>query len=155
MAKGDRYKFTCCGCDKTVVRILGGGGVRPKWCSENCRKRTWNRRWLASEKSRAVCPDCGEKLAPGSARPHLVRRREKARGTQNQSCPGCARKKRKQIMSWWAEGLTMPEICELLGISKTQLAVDMVRMRELGYDLPYRYTTGKRAGTKHPDQVAA
>lgn len=61
----------------------------------------------------------------------------------------------RQIERWWAEGLTMAGICERLGWTMGHLAVEFHRLREKGYDLPYRYVEGKRAGHKFPDQVAA
>lgn len=140
---------SCLRCGKSLGPNAHGNR---KWCSENCRKRAWERKWLRSDASRHVCPDCGERLTAGSARPVLVKRHEDARGTPHQGCPGCARKQREQIVEWWAAGMSSRELCDRLGWTKGTLSGQLDRMRRLGYDLPYRYRLSR---PRHDKQVAA
>lgn len=111
-------------------------------------KRAWE------DAQRANCEDCGRTLQGGSALP--CRR-------NSGKCLDCwwvaqaaeLEPRYKQIEAWWAEGLTYPEICAHLGWSENHLGVEIHRMRAAGRNLPYRYKTGKRAGRRFPDQVAA
>lgn len=52
----------------------------------------------------------------------------------------------RQIVGWWAEGLSYRQIGERLGWSRQQAGREVSHLRELGYDLPYRYRMkdGKR-----------
>lgn len=58
----------------------------------------------------------------------------------------------RQIERWWGEGLRLPDIADLLGWSREHLAVEFHRLREQGYDLPYRYRLSE---PRFPEQVAA
>lgn len=59
----------------------------------------------------------------------------------------------RRLEAWWAEGLSYPEISQKLGWGSGDIGVELDRFRGLGFHLPYRYTTGKRKGSKFPDQV--
>jgi transposase len=61
----------------------------------------------------------------------------------------------RQLEKWWAEGLTRREIAARLGWSEGHVNVEIHRARERGAHLPYRYTTGKRAGRRFSGQVAS
>lgn len=50
----------------------------------------------------------------------------------------------KQIERWWAEGLTLGEIAERLGWTEKHVGSELHRLREKGYELPYRYRKGGR-----------
>lgn len=62
---------------------------------------------------------------------------------------------RAQIVEWWAAGRTLAQISEALGWTKNHLSVEIARMRDAGYSLPYRYKPRTREHFKHPEQVAA
>lgn len=51
----------------------------------------------------------------------------------------------RQVEQWWQEGVPGPEIKRRLGWSETsQVTVLIHRLREEGYDLPYRYPGVRR-----------
>jgi hypothetical protein len=55
----------CRGCDSALPEKPPGTPGRTRhWCSDNCRKRTWER----TSEARAVCVDCWASLCPSSAR---------------------------------------------------------------------------------------
>jgi biotin operon repressor len=67
------------------------------------------------------------------------------------ACAEAAKHKRcMTVVKWWSEGVSGPEICRRLGWSRGYLSVEMYRMREAGYDLPYR----NRGYSKHAKVVA-
>lgn len=95
---------------------------------------------------RARCVDCGSPRAagtgygdghPGCCAECRDRRRREAHELRD-----------KRIERWWNDGLAMREIAERLGWTLNHLRVEMDRLRRRGYDLPYRYRTGKRNATK-------
>jgi transposase len=107
-------------------------------------------RELVLEKRRN-CPSCGNPMGVWSARNGATR------------CHPCYSAERlartaergHQIEGWWAEGLTQKQIAERLGWTVGHLCMEFHRLRSKGFDLPYRYTEGKRAGHKFPEQVSA
>ena len=133
----------CAHCGESFTPATSGRGKSRRYCSENCRKR------FCENRKRATCLDCDTELGLGSAWRNRVR------------CQACeATRKRAgrdarwhQIEKWWAEGLTFPEICARLGWAKGTLGSQLHRMREAGFDVPYRYKPGKRNSTRFPDQV--
>ena len=48
------------------------------------------------------------------------------------------------VQRLWKEGKTMGQICKELDWSISLLSVQMVRMRDEGWDLPYRYDRERR-----------
>lgn len=66
-----------------------------------------------------------------------------------------ASEKALKVERMWLAGGNMRAIAAELGWTVNCLGVMMHRYREQGYNLPYRYTEGGRAGRKFPDQVAA
>ena len=57
------------------------------------------------------------------------------------------------VQKMWKEGRTSREIREQVGWATSQLTMQMSRMRDAGWDLPYRYDRARRAkmraGRKH------
>lgn len=105
---------------------------------ERARKldREYNRR------HRGECPQCGGEMARKTAR-------------VGGKCRAChedeADRRARQIQQWWAEGLGQRQIAKRLGWSINHLSVEKHRLREAGYNLPYRYKSGRR----FTDQVQA
>lgn len=89
-------------------------------------------------RTRRDCPSCGQPMAHTSSH-----------------CIACiedeADRVRRQIVAWWNEGLPIREICQRLNWTNGHFSVVAHRMRELGYDLPYRYQLHKH-GPRFPDQ---
>lgn len=56
-----------------------------------------------------------------------------------------ARERRERVVVLWRDGLTMLEICEVIGWTRNSLGGEISRMRQAGYDLPYRYARRKVA----------
>ena len=68
-------------------------------------------------------------------------------------CAGClsdqVRQRRERTAELWRDGATMREIADWLGWTKAHLAGEMHRMREAGWDLPFRRAedlSGRRVG---------
>lgn len=60
------------------------------------------------------------------------------------------------IESLWRHGATSGDIAQALGLGPNSDPSSYINAaRSAGRHLPYRYTTGKRAGSKFPEQVAA
>jgi transcriptional regulator with XRE-family HTH domain len=93
------------------------------------------------------CGRCGGPLLSTSSR------------AANEMCRACrsaeAHERALRVEAWWNEGQSMGFIASEMGWTASHLSRMMVHYREQGYNLPYRYTTGKRAGRKYPEQVAA
>jgi hypothetical protein len=143
---------------REIAEEMGLSGTRAAWrlvnpervheqeLARNAYKRQWEK-----EAPRGNCEDCGDELGIDSAR----------RG--HRTCRTCYELRRaevvderaRRIVEWWAEGLTLKEIATKLGWTLGHIAQEFDRLREKGYDLPYRYRTGVRNATKFPDQVAA
>ena len=122
--------WTCQGCGATGAEQVRGGPR--KWCSEKCRKRQYDRacidcgaRTSGTDPGRhgGRCKPCGDAAIDYFARPGSVQ----------------ARETRERIAAMWQDGQSMREICEALGYSKGHLGVAIWRMRQAGYDVPYRY----------------
>lgn len=73
------------------------------------------------------------------------------RDAKAERCQLCRREDRheraERIERWWAEGLTLRQIAAKLEWTTNHAGVEVRKLREMGYDLPFRYTTGRRAGT--------
>lgn len=135
---------------KRCNREKVNAGCRRYKATHRERMREYDREY--SERNRHTCPDCGhvfgKKSSTESGRPAV--------GVTGRCCPGCARARRERIVAWWAEGLSMREIRQRLGWTQSHLAVEMFRMREVGYDLPYRRNVFPTHGKpRFPGQVAA
>lgn len=104
------------------------------------RLRAYNRAY--EEAHRRPCEQCGQPVG---------------RGNETGICGDCISdehdRKMRKLVRLWAEGLTYPEIQAEMGWSKSRLSVEMHRARAQGYDLPYRYTTGNRAGRVFFEQM--
>jgi hypothetical protein len=129
-------------CNREKVRATSN-----RWKKAN-REANRERDRRYSEENRATCPECGHIYGRGSGRSDGS---PKA-GVLFSCCPGCTEKRRRQVVEWWAEGVSLREIGKRLGWTRGHVAVEIDRMRELGYALPYRY---KPTRPRHPEQVAA
>jgi transposase len=91
---------------------------------------------------RAECPSCGGEMD-----------RETGRG--GGICAGCRAdevdRRAAKIERWWADGLTLKEIAQQLDWSEGHISNELHRLREKGYDLPYRH----RGFDRFPDQAPA
>lgn len=113
-----------------------------KYCSPRCRRLKNHAAEMERDRERLKhgCRECGGPIA-----------------RQNDSglCHTCTQKARRarrearwdQIEEMWGEGLTIEKIGERLGLTRGHTAVEVVRAREAGRNLPYR-TEG---GEKHPE----
>jgi hypothetical protein len=137
--------FTCVRCGKQFVGSTHGN-AKNEYCSGNCRKRA------CEDRHRASCVDCGERLHAGSAWPSDDRLNRRCRECHLEKLYLDHRWRDKLIEEWWNEGLSMPEICDRLGWSVGHFAMEMNRLREAGYNLPYRY---RLSDPRHPEQVSA
>jgi transposase len=123
-----------------VAPYRNGRAIDPK------RTRAYDREY--SRTHRAACPQCGGEMS---------RTTERSGG----KCAACHAddldRRRRQIEGWWSAGLPMPEIAANLGWQRSHLSVEMHRMREQGYSLPYRRAVHNTADGKprFPEQVAA
>lgn len=83
----------------------------------------WGRKWY--RRHLIECPQCGGKMHPKSS-----------------LCAECrsedVHRRALQIEEWWAEGLTCPEIMQRLGWSKGHISIEINRLRNCGYNPPYR-----------------
>lgn len=79
-----------------------------------------------------TCPGCGYVYSYG----HKVSYR---------ACPGCRELRREWIVVAWDRGLSLREIAEAFGWSVNRLGGEMIRMRDQGYDLPFRLSYPRRA----------
>jgi hypothetical protein len=148
----DRLGVYCRPCQRVKQREWRArhpDRVRAENKRRRAAKREWEREWLASDVSRVKCSQCGQLCGAGSAKPSKT----------PAICASCIHdeydRKARCVERLWNEGKTYPEIASEMGWSKGHLAREMDRYREDGYDLPYRYKTGKRNATKFPEQVAA
>lgn len=127
------YERTCLRCD------AGFTAAKPsaRYCSANCRKRA------GDDRGRAVCTRCGSSCGARTAWSNAA----EAYGRRSGLCGSCravveaerVAERARQIEAWWSDGLTLREIAERLGWSIGHLKVELFRLREDGYDLPYRY----------------
>ena len=108
--------------------------------------REYDRRY--NDENRADCPRCGYVYGKGSG--------TKSGGHDPRlnfsACPGCTERRCQQIVKWWAEGRSMKEIEAELDWTHDRLSVELHRLRERGYDLPYRRRMSK---PRFPEQVAS
>jgi hypothetical protein len=96
------------------------------------RKRAWE-----NEHDRPVCA-CGRAMGVGVHR----------RGAR--TCGECAREikavgaamRRERIYEAWHRGATLREIADLMGSTQGSIGVTVARMRETGWDMPYRRQRG-------------
>jgi transposase len=135
----------------TVYKWLDPDRAREYARRDNARpgRNAQKREWEHGPTARIRCANCGK----------LAGMNSKAAGTT--LCRSCwtadaARRSDetgRKLETLWLAGKTFPEICAELGWNKGTLSVMMDRYRARGYNLPYRYTTGKRAGGR--ERVAA
>ena len=133
----------CANCYKRARRV-----AEPDW-AEDQRKKSQERKARLGKahlsaygrdyahRTRAVCPECGGPMGgrtlklDGSPGYHARER-----------CHAChVRTKEhryRMVQNMWLEGWTYPEICEALGYSKGYLSLTINRMRQEGWELPYR-----------------
>lgn len=94
-------------------------------------KREWDRAKRRSEAGRGHCEECGGLMGIDAKRKGF------------RVCMGCkrrtARLRRERIVNQWNRGVPVREIAAELGSTEKSIAVEIVRLRNLGYDLPYRH----------------
>jgi len=106
------------------------------------KKRAWDR------EHRRRCQDCEGLMGIGSRR----------RSTRCHTCHELREAARvdrraRKIEKWWADGKDLPWIAKSLGWSRGHIGVEFHRLREKGYDLPYRYEHWKNEPV-FPEQEA-
>ena len=105
-----------------------------RFCSQNCRKRAWD------VSHPATCPECGAPMWK------LDRCHTQCRACYEAKRDAATAARDRQLEQLWAEGKRTPEIAEFFGWTRNRVSVEVAYARRRGADLPYRYTTGKRAG---------
>lgn len=137
-----------------VSKALNPERAREYWMRENNKPGRNAQKRAIDNAHRSACINCGGLLAPASEWRgykrckdcHLIHQR------------AAHRERDLQIVAWWAEGLTMREICARLGWSKGHLSCEIHRLRARGYSLPHRRSpeglANIRAGI-HRAKVAA
>lgn len=142
------------GCDEPLE--YAGVGRRPKYHSENCRKRA------CDDRHRKVCPSCGGLMAVRSGWSNKEPERPSA---MCRACYDAAERERvaardAEIARMWAEGKTLREIGEHFGWPKTQVCAELYgRLPERGNVLPHRRSpkdvAAIRAGRRRYDEGRA
>lgn len=129
----------------TAHRLLDSGfPTKDKAYKDRHREQIQARDRAYGRANRGTCLRCSGPM--GIGRPH---------DGVCQSCVSTVRHERcLQIVAWWAEGLSWADIAAELGWTMGHMSVEMDRMRAAGYDLPYRYRVGRRAGRKHERATA-
>lgn len=117
------------GCENPIEQPQSGG--RRKWCSERCRKRQYD----------GECIDCGARVdgtSPGSKGGRCLPCGHAAIDRASIPRNVAARARRELVVERWARGDSLLMIAEEFGFTRGYVAVEICRMRGLGYDLPYR-----------------
>jgi transposase len=159
IAKARRLKVRGLSYGEVAMKVGVCKGTVRRWLNpeEAARNRAASREWKRrnpdktsaydreyAETHKKACSQCGGPLIHDA---------------KTEICMECRMDNRdfkyRQLERLWAEGKTYPEIQEEMGWTRDYLAVTMDRARDMGYHLPYRYTKGKRGGSKFPEQVAA
>lgn len=143
-----RAIISCRVCGEDFTQTHG----KQKYCSGDCRHEAGRlrRRRCAQTIGRAACQDCGTALGEGSAWKGRKRCVTCFEARDAERVDARARK----IVAWWAAGRTLAQIRDSLDWSPERLSVEFHRLRELGYDLPYRYKHHANP-PRFPEQVAA
>jgi hypothetical protein len=108
----------CKGCGGELPTMHGNR----RYCSENCRKRWWDR-----ERGRGVCEICG-----------AVTWKRLKRCPQHAVIHEVAEARRAHIVEMWEAGLLIREIAAELGTTRDSLACEIDRLRKAGR-IGYRY----------------
>ncbi len=127
------------GCESGGIQTTSGR--LKKWCSERCRRGMY---------PGDPCVTCGQETASGK------------RGNAKRPEPQCAACEldghrlaaftdgRERLISLYAAGFTLTEIATTLGLAdKNVVSKQLHRLREYGYDIPYR-----RAGVSEKNRAA-
>lgn len=141
---------------REIAEVMGLSGPRTAWRlvnperdrEQNRARNDKKRAWEAAQ-PRGVCQDCGAETGLAAFR-----------GTKR--CFVChvfseaerVEVRAHKIEEWWSEGLTLLEIADKLGWSKGHVSMEMHRLREQGYELPYRHQHHKNL-PRFPEQAAA
>lgn len=132
----------CAGCDRLVPPNSPEGGRYRKWCSNECRRRTWDR-----ENVVGYCA-CGQRIAPENLRRGTTQCRKCFNAAEEQRI----RERAERIAALWADGQTLNEIAATLGWTRGHLSLEFSRVRSRWPGLlPYRSRTWKgkpRAGVE-------
>ena len=138
--------MTCCGTCGTPLPPIKHGAR--KWCSERCRKEQYAK----------ACSDCGTRIdgtTPGKSKGRCHSCASKAKNYSQRPQSVTARERGARIVAMWGNGDTMGEIARALQTTSGSLGVAMVRMRQDGYDLPYRRTDEQRERMRLAREAAA
>jgi DNA-binding CsgD family transcriptional regulator len=125
-----------CACGRVVVYV--GRGRPPTRCSECARDRRigaraeQKRRW--DRENKPPCPQCGEPMARGYERCARCRREADAAAVDE---------RRREILRRWLAGESHRQIAAALGTSAPTIQVELVRMRQDGWDAPRRGPRGR------------
>lgn len=110
-------------------------------------KRAWE-----NEHDRRPCGRCGQ---PRGAGAHRAAKSDLCGDCRRADQAAAARARRERIAAMWNDGWLIRAIADALDSTPGSIHVEIAAMRADGWHLPYRYTTGKRAGRKFPEQAAA
>lgn len=113
---------TCVGCNVAITHAKGG--PPRKWCSERCRKNTWE-----AENYRGSCSDCGAEVRKTSVRCNECFIRHHARERQ---------KSYARLVELWNAGHPLKEMAEILETTPGTVSVQMARAKKDGYEFPPR-----------------
>lgn len=128
------------GCaPSTVWRATHPEEHRERERARNAYKRQWDREQLVP------CPNCGEGLVRLGRYERCRRCHEKEQRQERQRLEAV-------IHRLWHEGLATKDIAVAIGSTPQATAVRIVRMRESGWDMPYRH---RRSNPKHPELVGS
>lgn len=73
----------------------------------------------------------------------------------NNARGGAKQRRNQAISALWLEGLTLTEIAARLGSTKNSIGVTVTRLREQGWNLPYRRRADDRSRKENATPVKA
>jgi len=110
----------------------------------NLARNGYKREW--DHANRASCPQCGQSMGMGSG--SASKRSLLCRDCFDANERDRIDERGHQIEAWWAEGLSQNQIAEALGWTRGHVQVELVHLRERGFNLPYRRQPSR---PKHPE----
>jgi hypothetical protein len=120
----------CAGCDKPLPPPSPRGGRPRKWCSDECRRRGWDR-----ENVNVLCA-CGKRIEASKVRQGTTRCRECFLAAEERRI----RERADRIAVMWADGASWKAIAVALGWKPGRMAVEFNRIRRRWPELlPYRH----------------
>jgi hypothetical protein len=120
----------CAGCDQPVPPPSPRGGRPRKWCSDECRRRAWDR-----ENVVLFCA-CGMRIDPPSVRQGTTQCRRCFLAAEERR----VRERAERFAAMWADGRSLNEIADEFGWTRGHLSMEFNRIRQRWPGLlPYRY----------------